>query len=71
VHEARSKQQGRRFPPSIFEMLTSTRRCRVCGLRVACTQRTQRITAMSAASTPGQDKTRITDALLDTLAYAA
>jgi hypothetical protein len=31
----------------------------------------QRITAMSAASTPGQDKTRITDALLDTLAYAA
>jgi len=31
----------------------------------------QRITAMSAASTPGQDKTRITDALLDTLAYSA
>jgi len=26
---------------------------------------------MSAASTPGQDKTRTTDALLDTLAYAA
>jgi hypothetical protein len=26
---------------------------------------------MTAAHTPGQDKTRIIDALLDTLAYAA
>lgn len=31
----------------------------------------QRITAISAASTPSHDKTRITEALLDTLAYAA
>jgi hypothetical protein len=40
VHEARLKQQGRRFPLFIFEMLTSTRRLRVSGLGVALTQRT-------------------------------
>ena len=31
----------------------------------------ERITAMTGAGAPGQDKTRIIDALLDTLAYAA
>jgi len=36
----RSKQQGRRFPRSILEMLASTRRCRVAWFLVAWTQRT-------------------------------
>ncbi len=40
VHAARLKQQGRRFPLCIFEMLTSTRRLRVSGFGVALTQRT-------------------------------
>src|SRR3984893_14700247 len=40
VHAARLKQQGRRFPLYIFEILTSTRRLRVSGSRVALTQRT-------------------------------
>jgi hypothetical protein len=40
VHAARLKQQGRRFPLLIFEMLTSTRRLRVSGFWVALTQRT-------------------------------
>ena len=38
VHGARVKQQGRRLPLFIFEILTSTRRLR--GLLVAFTQRT-------------------------------
>src|SRR5689334_24218815 len=37
VHAARLKQHGRRFPLCIFEMLTSTRRWRVPGFRVAFT----------------------------------
>jgi hypothetical protein len=40
VQEARSKQQGRRFPWLIFEMLTSTRRLRVSEFLVALTHRT-------------------------------
>src|SRR5207237_39798 len=40
VHAARLKQQGRRFPLFIFEILTSTRRLRVPGSWVALTQRT-------------------------------
>src|SRR6202021_3445959 len=40
VHAARLKQQGRRFPLFIFEMLTSTRRLRVSAFWVALTQRT-------------------------------
>src|SRR6202047_4375262 len=40
VHPARFKQQGRRFPLFIFEMLTSTRRLRVAAFGVALTQRT-------------------------------
>src|ERR1035437_4142691 len=40
VHAARLKQQGRRFPLFIFEMLTSTRRLRVSRFWVALTQRT-------------------------------
>src|ERR1035437_8297688 len=40
VHAARLKQQGRRFPLFIFEILTSTRRLRVSGFWVALTQRT-------------------------------
>src|SRR2546429_3375392 len=40
VHAARLKQQGRRFPLFIFEMLSSTRRLRVSGSWVALTQRT-------------------------------
>ena len=40
VHGARLKQQGRRFPLFIFEILTSTRRLRVSGFGVALTQRT-------------------------------
>src|ERR1700722_4643891 len=39
VHAERLKQQGRRFPLFIFEMLTSTRRLRVSGFFVALTQR--------------------------------
>src|ERR1700694_5905213 len=35
VHAARLKQQGRRFPLFIFEILTSTRRLRVSGFGVA------------------------------------
>jgi hypothetical protein len=40
VHAARLKQQGRRFPLCIFEILTSTRRLRVSGFWVALIQRT-------------------------------
>ncbi len=40
VHEARLKQQGRRLPLFIFEMVTSTRRLRVSEFCVALTQRT-------------------------------
>ena len=40
VHPASLKQQGRRFPLFIFEILTSTRRLRVSGSGVALTQRT-------------------------------
>src|SRR5487761_193214 len=40
VHAARLKQQGRRFPLFIFEILTSTRRWRVSRFWVALTQRT-------------------------------
>ena len=40
VHAERLKQQGRRFPLFIFEILTSTRRFRVSGFWVALTQRT-------------------------------
>lgn len=40
VHDARLKQQGRRFPLLILEMLTSTRRLRVLGFLVAFTHRT-------------------------------
>src|SRR5947209_19123686 len=39
VHAARLKQQGRRFPPAIFDILTSTRRVRVSGFLVALIQR--------------------------------
>ena len=46
VHEARLKQQGRRFPLCIFEMVTSTRRCLVSGFWVALTQRTHSQRAM-------------------------
>ena len=46
VHEARLKQQGRRFPLCIFEMVTSTRRWRVSGFWVALTQRTHSQRAM-------------------------
>jgi hypothetical protein len=42
VHPARLKQHGRRFPLSIFEMLTSTLRPRVSGFLVELTQRTNR-----------------------------
>src|SRR5690606_37608404 len=40
VQDARLKQQGRRFPPCILEMLTSTRRLRVAGFLVALIHRT-------------------------------
>ena len=50
VHEARLKQQGRRFPFFIFEMLTSTRRLRVSGFRVALTQRTHSQRAIGVIS---------------------
>src|ERR1035438_8853848 len=40
VHEARLKQQGRRLPLFIFEIVTSTRRLRVSEFWVALTQRT-------------------------------
>lgn len=50
MHEDRSNQQGRRFPLSSFEMLTSTRRCRVWGLLVACTQRTHSHRAIGVMS---------------------
>ena len=40
VHAARLKQQGRRFPLFIFEILTLTRLLRVSGSWVALTQRT-------------------------------
>ena len=41
VHAARLKQHGRRFPLCILEMLTSMRRWRVSGFRVAFTHRTR------------------------------
>lgn len=51
----------RKSTPSFLDALAALRR----------TLWAQRITTMSTPSTPGQDKTRITEALLDTLAYAA
>ena len=50
VHEERLKQQGRRFPLFIFEMLTSTRRVRVSGFFVALTQRTHSQRAIGVIS---------------------
>ena len=37
VHAERSKQHGRRLPPLILEILTSTRRRRLAGFAVALT----------------------------------
>ena len=51
----------RKSTPSFLDALAALRR----------SLWTERINAMTAAHTPGQDKTRIIDALLDTLAYAA
>lgn len=51
----------RKSTPSFLDALAALRR----------TLWTQRITTISAADTPTQDKTRIIDALLDTLTYAA
>jgi hypothetical protein len=50
VHAARLKQQGRRLPLFIFEILTSTRRLRVSGLLVAFTQRTHSQRAIGVMS---------------------
>lgn len=50
VHAERSKQQGRRLPLFILEMLTSTRRWRVTALFVALTQRTHSQRAMGVMS---------------------
>src|ERR1700674_5807740 len=50
VHAARLKQQGRRFPLFIFEILTSTRRLRVSGFWVALTQRTHSQRAIGVTS---------------------
>src|SRR2546425_10132604 len=50
VHAARSKQQGRRFPLFIFEIVTSTLRLRVSGFLVAFTQRTHSQRAMGVIS---------------------
>src|ERR1700692_1780331 len=50
VHEARLKQQGRRLPLFIFEILTSTRRLRVSGFWVALTQRTHSHRAIGVIS---------------------
>src|SRR5205823_14731213 len=46
VHAARLKQQGRRFPLFIFEIITSTRRLRVSGSWLALTERTQSLRAI-------------------------
>ena len=48
--KALEKQHGRRFPPSIFETLASTRRCRVAGFLVAWTQRTHSHRAIGVRS---------------------
>jgi hypothetical protein len=50
VHAARLKQQGRRFPLFIFEMVTSTRRLRVSRFGVALIQRTHSHRAMGVMS---------------------
>ena len=50
VHAERLKQQGRLFPPFIFEMLTSTRRLRVSGFLVELTQRTHSQRAIGVIS---------------------
>jgi len=50
VQAARLKQQGRRFPLFIFDMLTSTRRLRVSRLLVAFTQRTHSQRAIGVMS---------------------
>ena len=50
VHAARLKQQGRRLPVLIFEMLTSTLRSRVSGLLVAFTHRTHSHRAIGVMS---------------------
>jgi hypothetical protein len=51
----------RKRTPSFLDALAAPRR----------TLWSQRITTMSTNSSPGHDKTRITNALLDTLTYAA
>jgi hypothetical protein len=50
VQDARSKQQGRRFPLFIFEIVTSTRRLRVSAFLVAFTQRTHSQRAIGVMS---------------------
>src|SRR6202011_1688092 len=50
VHAARLKQQGRRFPLFIFEILTWTRRLRVSGFLVALIQRTHSQRAIGVMS---------------------
>jgi hypothetical protein len=52
VHEARLKQQGRRFPLVSFEMLTSILRLRVSALPVASTQRTHSHRAIGVNRVP-------------------
>ncbi len=50
VQAARSKQQGRRLPLFIFEIVTSTRRLRVSEFLVAFTQRTHSQRAIGVIS---------------------
>jgi hypothetical protein len=50
VQAARLKQQGRRFPLFIFDILTSTRRLRVSGFLVEFTQRTHSQRAIGVIS---------------------
>ena len=65
---ARLKQQGRRFPSFIFEIVTSTRRRRVSGLLVALTQRTHSHRAIGVMSS---QMSRIFDGAADVLFRAA
>ncbi len=46
MHDAKLKQQGRRFPSLSFDTLTSTRRARVFSFLVALTHRTHSHRAM-------------------------
>lgn len=50
VQAERSKQQGRRLPLFIFEIVTATRRSRVAGFLVAFTQRTHSQRAIGVIS---------------------